>query len=92
MVSGFVGLLLVALSKFTIEDATISGYDSHSSLRHVHCPRCGKIITFIDFLTDDTHMMSFSEALRKLKEDVGADSPAIERADELNQEIAALSC
>ena len=27
------------------EDATVSGYDSQSSLRHVHCPRCGKIIT-----------------------------------------------
>ena len=27
------------------EDATISGYDSQSSLRHVHCPKCGKIIT-----------------------------------------------
>jgi len=26
------------------EDATISGYNSQSSLRHVHCPRCGKII------------------------------------------------
>ena len=26
------------------EEATISGYDSQSSLRHVHCPRCGKII------------------------------------------------
>jgi len=24
------------------EDATISGYDPESSLRHVHCPRCGK--------------------------------------------------
>lgn len=27
------------------KDATISGYDSESSLRHVHCPRCEKIIT-----------------------------------------------
>ncbi len=28
----------------TTEDATIPGYDSESSLKHVHCPRCGKII------------------------------------------------
>jgi len=27
------------------KDATISGHDSQSSLRHIHCPRCGKIIT-----------------------------------------------
>jgi len=29
------------------KDAAISGYDSQSSLRHIHCPRCGKIITNI---------------------------------------------
>lgn len=27
------------------EEATVSGWDSESSLRHVHCPRCGKIMT-----------------------------------------------
>ena len=26
------------------EDVTISGYDSQSSLSHVHCPRCEKIV------------------------------------------------
>ena len=26
-------------------DAVVSGWDSERSLRHVHCPRCGKIIT-----------------------------------------------
>ncbi len=26
------------------KDAVVSGYDSQSSLRHVHCPRCGKIV------------------------------------------------
>jgi hypothetical protein len=25
--------------------AKVSGWDSQSSLRHIHCPRCGKIIT-----------------------------------------------
>jgi len=24
------------------KDVVISGYDSQSSLRHIHCPRCGK--------------------------------------------------
>ena len=27
------------------KEAIVSGYDSQSSLRHVHCPKCGKIIT-----------------------------------------------
>ena len=27
------------------KDAVVSGYDYQSSLRHIHCPRCGKIIT-----------------------------------------------
>ena len=27
------------------EDAVVSGWDSEGSLRHVHCPRCGKIVT-----------------------------------------------
>jgi len=27
------------------EDAVVSGWDSERSLRHVHCPKCGKIIT-----------------------------------------------
>jgi len=27
------------------KDAKISGYDSQSSLRHIRCPRCAKIIT-----------------------------------------------
>lgn len=51
-----------------------------------------KIVCFIDFLVDGNHLMSFSEALRKLREDVGPDSPAIQRAEELNQELAALTC
>ena len=32
------------------KDAIISGWDSQSSLRHVHCPRCGKIAAFIECL------------------------------------------
>ena len=32
----------------TKEDATVSGYDSQSSLRHVHCPKCGKIIAYTE--------------------------------------------
>jgi uncharacterized protein len=51
-----------------------------------------KVICFIDFLTDDVHLVSFAEALRKLKEDIGQDSPAIQRAEELNHELAALTC
>ena len=51
-----------------------------------------KIVCFVDFLTEGTHLMSFAEALRKLKESIGADHPAIHRAEELNQEIAALTC
>ena len=27
------------------KEAIVSGYDSQSSLRHIHCPRCGKKIT-----------------------------------------------
>jgi len=27
------------------EVAVVSGWDAEGSLRHVHCPRCGKIIT-----------------------------------------------
>jgi predicted RNA-binding Zn-ribbon protein involved in translation (DUF1610 family) len=27
------------------EDAIVSGWDSERSLRHVNCPKCGKIIT-----------------------------------------------
>ncbi len=27
------------------KEAIVSGYDSQSSLRHIHCPKCGKIIT-----------------------------------------------
>jgi predicted RNA-binding Zn-ribbon protein involved in translation (DUF1610 family) len=27
------------------KDAKVSGWDSESSLRHIHCPKCGKIIT-----------------------------------------------
>mgnify|MGYP006282194387 CR=1 FL=1 len=49
-----------------------------------------KVVCFVDFLTDDVHLMSFAEALRKLKEDVGHDHPAVHRAEELNQELAAL--
>lgn len=37
--------VLVVVTVLRKEDATISGYDSRSSLRHVHCPRCGKTIT-----------------------------------------------
>ncbi|MCD4740546.1 HDIG domain-containing protein [archaeon] len=51
-----------------------------------------KIVTFVDFLVDGTHLMSFAEALRKLKEDVGPNSPVIQRAEELNHELAALMC
>jgi DNA-directed RNA polymerase subunit RPC12/RpoP len=29
------------------EDAVLSGWDSQQSLRHVHCPKCGKIIKHI---------------------------------------------
>jgi DNA-directed RNA polymerase subunit RPC12/RpoP len=29
------------------EEAAISGWDSQQSLRHVHCPKCGKIIKHI---------------------------------------------
>ena len=28
------------------EDAVVSGYDSEGSLRHIHCPKRGKIITY----------------------------------------------
>ena len=35
------------------QDATIYGYDSQSSLRHVHCPKCGKIITHIPKKPED---------------------------------------
>jgi len=31
-------------SNLNLNDATISSYDSESSLRHVHCLRCGKIM------------------------------------------------
>jgi len=27
------------------EEAVISGWNSQQSLRHIHCPKCGKIIT-----------------------------------------------
>ncbi len=27
------------------KNAKVSGWDSQSSLRHIHCPKCGKIIT-----------------------------------------------
>ncbi len=27
------------------KEAKISGWDSQSSLKHIHCPKCGKIIT-----------------------------------------------
>lgn len=27
------------------QDAVVSDFDSESSLRHVHYPRCGKIVT-----------------------------------------------
>lgn len=29
------------------KDAKISGWDSQSTLSHIHCPNCGKIITNI---------------------------------------------
>jgi len=32
------------------KDPTISGWDSQSSLRHIHCPRCEKIVAFIECL------------------------------------------
>ena len=28
------------------KEAVVSGYDSQSSLRHIHCPRCGKNYSF----------------------------------------------
>jgi predicted RNA-binding Zn-ribbon protein involved in translation (DUF1610 family) len=31
--------------KLPKEEAVISGWDSQQSLRHVHCPKCGKIIS-----------------------------------------------
>ena len=27
------------------KEAKVSGWDSQSSLSHIHCPKCGKIIT-----------------------------------------------
>ena len=27
------------------KEAKVSGWDSEHSLRHIHCPRCGKIIS-----------------------------------------------
>jgi len=27
------------------KDVIVSGYDCQSSLRHIHCPKCGTIIT-----------------------------------------------
>ena len=38
-------IALLGISEQFIWDATISGYGSESSLRYVHCPKCGKIIT-----------------------------------------------
>ncbi|WNZ28663.1 MAG: hypothetical protein IAX21_08380 [Candidatus Bathyarchaeota archaeon] len=29
------------------KDAIISGYNSQNSLRHIHCPKCKKIITYV---------------------------------------------
>ncbi|MGD9131325.1 MAG: hypothetical protein PVH73_07115 [Candidatus Bathyarchaeota archaeon] len=29
------------------EEAVISGWDSQQSLRHIHCPKCGKIIKHV---------------------------------------------
>jgi transcription initiation factor IIE alpha subunit len=31
--------------RFPREEAKVSGYDTAHSSRHVHCPRCGKIVT-----------------------------------------------
>ena len=31
------------------EDAKISGYDSEQTLRHIHCPKCGKIVAYSPF-------------------------------------------
>ena len=28
------------------KDAKVSGRDSEHSLKHIHCPRCGSIITY----------------------------------------------
>jgi len=33
--------------KLPKEEAVISGWDSQQSLRHMHCPRCGKIIKHV---------------------------------------------
>jgi predicted RNA-binding Zn-ribbon protein involved in translation (DUF1610 family) len=29
------------------EEAVISGWNSQQSLRHIHCPKCGKIIKHV---------------------------------------------
>ena len=29
--------------------AEISGYDSEQTLRHIHCPKCGKIVAYSPF-------------------------------------------
>ncbi|MFA5365241.1 MAG: hypothetical protein WC325_08690 [Candidatus Bathyarchaeia archaeon] len=29
------------------KDAAISGFDSQSSVVHIHCPKCGKTITHL---------------------------------------------
>ena len=31
---------------FPKNDATVSGYNSQNSLRHVHCPKCGKKLAY----------------------------------------------
>jgi len=36
----------ITLKSLKQKEAVISGWDSQSSLRHIHCPKCGKIITY----------------------------------------------
>jgi hypothetical protein len=33
------------------EEAVISGWDSQQSLRHIHCPKCGKPVTHTPLFT-----------------------------------------
>ena len=35
------------------KEAKVSGWDSQSSLKHVHCPKCGKIITNTPYFFKD---------------------------------------
>jgi len=49
-----------------------------------------KIVTYVDLITDGTHGVSFTEALRELREQLGSNHPAIKRAEELREELVGL--